>query len=284
MSMRVSRPAPMRRGSPRRAGPRSAAACCCWRSPARWCGAPPARSCGSAPAGRAATAPPPASPRPSRSRPARTPIATPGAAVARPRAIPSPGRPRAVGFGAMERYICVTCGTQFGERDAPPPSCPICTDPRQYVGLDGQRWTTLAELAADHTNAVRDEHGLVGIGTEPSFAIGQRALLVPFGDSNLLWDCVTLLDDATAAKVERRGGLRAIAISHPHYYSAMVEWAHRFDCPILLHEDDREWVMRPDSSIVFWSGETHALGEGVTLVRLGGHFAGGTVLHRDGML
>ena len=53
----------------------------------------------------------------------------------------------------------------------------------------------------------------------PDFAIGQRALLVPFGDSNLLWDCITLLDDATAAEIERRGGLAAIAISHPHYYS-----------------------------------------------------------------
>jgi glyoxylase-like metal-dependent hydrolase (beta-lactamase superfamily II) len=64
----------------------------------------------------------------------------------------------------------------------------------------------------------------------------------------------------------------------------MVEWARRFECPVLLHSDDREWVMRPDPSIELWSGETHDLGEGVTLLRLGGHFPGGTVLHRDGML
>jgi hypothetical protein len=184
----------------------------------------------------------------------------------------------------MEHSICVTCGTQFAATDGPPASCPICTDPRQYVPPDGQKWTTLAELAATHENTIREQHELVGIGTEPKFAIGQRALLVPFGDSNLLWDCVTLIDDATAAEVERRGGLAAIAISHPHYYSCMVEWARRFDCPVLLHEADREWVMRPDDSITFWSGETHDLGEGVTLLRLGGHFAGGTVLHRDGML
>src|SRR3954451_5838799 len=180
----------------------------------------------------------------------------------------------------MERFVCVTCGTQFAERDEHPPSCPICTDPRQYVGLDGQRWTTLAELAASHENAIRDEHELVGIGTEPSFAIGQRALLVPFGDSTLLWDCVTLLDDATAAHVERRGGLDAIAISHPHYYSAMVEWARRFDCPIHLHAADAEWVMRPDPAIGYWDGETLDLGDGLTLIRPGGHFEGGTILHR----
>jgi hypothetical protein len=180
----------------------------------------------------------------------------------------------------MERFVCVTCGTQFAERDDPPPECPICVDPRQYVPPDGQQWTTLAELQSDHENAIEPDGELVGIGTKPRFAIGQRALLVPFAGSNLLWDCVTLLDDATAAEVERRGGLRAIAISHPHYYSAMVEWAHRFDCPIHLHAADAEHVMRPDPAIEHWDGETLDLGDGLTLIRGGGHFAGGTILHR----
>ena len=181
----------------------------------------------------------------------------------------------------MERFVCVTCGTQFPDADDPPPSCPICDDPRQYVPLAGQQWTTLAELRADRANAVREEGTLTGIGTEPQFAIGQRALLVPFGGSNLLWDCVTLLDDATVAAVEARGGLAGIAISHPHYYSAMVEWAHRFDCPIHLHAADAQWVMRPDPAVRHWDGDTLQLGEGLTLIRGGGHFRGGTVLHRE---
>src|SRR5207248_744552 len=132
-------------------------------------------------------------------------------------------------------YVCVTCGAQFAAREGVPEHCPICEDQRQYVPESGQAWTTLEELRADHANAVRDQEGLLGIGTEPKFAIGQRALLVPWGDSNLLWDCITLLDDDTAAAIEARGGLRAIAISHPHYYSTMVDWARRFDCPVLLH-------------------------------------------------
>ena len=180
----------------------------------------------------------------------------------------------------MERYICVTCGTQFSESADAPDSCPICEDPRQYVPPTGQRWTTLTELAADHENEIRPEGELTGIGTSPSFAIGQRALLVPFGDSNLLWDCITLIDEATATEVERRGGLAAIAISHPHYYSGMVEWAHRFDCPIHLHAADAEWVMRRDPAIRHWDGEQLELGHGLTLIRGGGHFPGGTMLHR----
>ena len=96
---------------------------------------------------------------------------------------------------------------------------------------------------------------------------------------NVLWDCISLLDDEIGAYVESAGGLDAIAISHPHYYSSMVEWSRAFDAPVVLHAADREWVMRPDDAIDFWDGETRELGEGLTLLRLGGHFAGGTVLH-----
>jgi hypothetical protein len=178
----------------------------------------------------------------------------------------------------MDDYaVCATCGAQFGTVD--PDRCPVCEDARQYVPQSGQAWTTLAELRGNHRNTIRDDAGFVGIGTEPSFAIGQRALLVPWRGSNLLWECITLLDDETAAEVERRGGLAGIAISHPHYYSAMVEWADRFDCPIFLHADDAEWVMRPSPRVEHWEGETKDLGDGLTLVRCGGHFAGGQVLH-----
>jgi glyoxylase-like metal-dependent hydrolase (beta-lactamase superfamily II) len=182
----------------------------------------------------------------------------------------------------MTAYVCVTCGTQFAESEEPPPACPICEDPRQYVPEDGQRWTTLEELRAERRTEVRADGELTGVGIEPAFAIGQRALLVPHGERVLMWDCVTLLDDAGAAAVERRGGLSGIAISHPHYYSGMVEWARRFGCPIHLHAADARWIMRPDPAVELWEGETKDLGDGLVLVRCGGHFDGGTVLHWAG--
>ena len=40
--------------------------------------------------------------------------------------------------------------------------------------------------------------------------------------------------------------------------------------------------MRPDPAIKLWEGDTHKLWDGVTLVRCGGHFEGGTVLHWAG--
>jgi len=176
-------------------------------------------------------------------------------------------------------FVCATCGTQFAPSASAPEHCPICEDERQYMGWSGQRWTTLDELREKHSNQIRDDLGLSGIGTEPSFAIGQRALLVRSPQGNMLWDCITLIDDATVSAVRELGGIRAIAISHPHYYSCMVEWSHAFDAPVYLHEADRRWVMRSDRSIEFWSGETNPLWDGMTLIRCGGHFEGGTVLH-----
>jgi glyoxylase-like metal-dependent hydrolase (beta-lactamase superfamily II) len=180
----------------------------------------------------------------------------------------------------MTHFICLTCATQFSETTEAPEHCPICEDERQYVGWGGQAWTTLAELGEKHRPVFRvEEPGLMGIGMEPKFAIGQRALVVKTPAGNVLWDCIPLLNEEIVEQVRSLGGLAAIAISHPHYYTSMVEWSHAFDAPIYLHAADREWVMRPDPSITFWEGETRELLPGVTLIRCGGHFEGGTVLH-----
>ena len=119
---------------------------------------------------------------------------------------------------------------------------------------------------------------------EPQVGIGQRALLIRGTDANVLWDCVPLLDDGLAELIKALGGLRAVAISHPHFHTSMVDWAHAFDCPVYAHAANRPWVMRSDESIEFWDGETIKLGTQMTLVRCGGHFPGSAVLRhgRDG--
>jgi glyoxylase-like metal-dependent hydrolase (beta-lactamase superfamily II) len=189
----------------------------------------------------------------------------------------------------VTHFICVTCAAQFADSEAPPERCPICEDERQYVGPGGQRWTTLAELRAEGRRCeIRDDSGYLGVGIEPSLAIGQRLLLAESEEGNVVWDMIPLVDDAAVDAVLARGPVRAIAISHPHYYSGMVEWSRALGrsqgttVPILLHEADREWIMRPDPAIELWSGDVRELWGGLTLLRLGGHFAGGTVLHDAG--
>ena len=180
----------------------------------------------------------------------------------------------------MTSYFCVQCGVQFAESAVPPSRCPICEDERQYVRWEGQAWLTPEELAAKHRLAMREDMDVLAFGIEPRFAIGQRALLAETPHGNVLWDCVSLVSDEAVAEINRRGGLQAIAISHCHYYSAMVPWSDAFGgVPIYLHADDRQWIMRQSPAIRSWEGETLALNPSLTLVRCGGHFAGAQVLH-----
>ena len=75
----------------------------------------------------------------------------------------------------MEKWICTTCGTQFRPSAQPPETCLICLDERQYIGYNGQQWTTLAQMQKDGFRNEFKEHepGLIGIGTTPLFTIGQ---------------------------------------------------------------------------------------------------------------
>ncbi len=183
----------------------------------------------------------------------------------------------------MEKFICVTCGTRYPASRSVPGRCPICEDDRQYVGRSGQQWTTLEQLRAGHHNTFRElAPGITAIVTEPGFAIGQQAHLIQTAAGNVLWDCIALLDDATVGRIQELGGLQAIALSHPHYYTTINEWSQAFGgVPIFIHRDDQEWVMEPGDAITFWDGETLDMlpGSGLTLIRCGGHFPGAAVLH-----
>jgi hypothetical protein len=182
----------------------------------------------------------------------------------------------------MNKYVCTTCGTQYPKSHEEPERCPICEEERQYVNPDGQSFTTLDEMTESgvyQNTILQEEPGLYSITTTPKFGIGQTAYLITTGGYNVLWDCVTYLDEETIQTIEELGGIDAIAVSHPHYYSAQLEWAERFDADVYLHVDDQTWVMEPGERIRFWDGEELTLNEGVSLHRLGGHFKGGAVLH-----
>jgi hypothetical protein len=179
----------------------------------------------------------------------------------------------------MPFWSCEQCGAQFPDSVSPPAACLICEDERQFVNWKGQTWLTREELAKCHKVVWRDDLGLAGIGLEPGFAIGQRALLVPQADGCVMWDCVPLATPEAIEYVRSRGGLKAIAVSHPHFYGAVADWSEAFGAPVYLHGDDRAFVTRPHPAIVPWSGDSHRISDDIMLVRTGGHFAGATILH-----
>lgn len=187
--------------------------------------------------------------------------------------------------GEFKSYMCCTCGVQYEPASEPPDLCRICADDRQFIDKGGQKWTTQAAMIrSGHRNSFQLlEPNLFGIGTLPRFGIGQRALLVTTPEGNLLWDCISLLDPATIQIIKALGGIRAIAISHPHYYANCVEWSTTFgNAPIYIHSWDEEWLCRRHDNIKLWEGEKVELWGGLNLIHVGGHFAGSQILHWEG--
>ncbi|GAP91640.1 putative metallo-beta-lactamase family protein [Rosellinia necatrix] len=180
--------------------------------------------------------------------------------------------------------VCRTCGTQFPTDDKHRvTTCPICDDPRQYVPPTGQSFVSLDILrSGGYSNVFTLIPGgldrLIAINTQPKAAIGQRAILVRAPRGNVLWDCVTLLDDETIAKIRDLGGLDAIVISHPHYYSTHLEWARAFDCPVYLAGEDKEWLTQEDATRQRFITETETDILGTKILKLGGHFPGSLVM------
>jgi hypothetical protein len=189
--------------------------------------------------------------------------------------------------------VCVACGTQFPTTDrAALPTCFICDDPRQYTPRTGQAFTTMGDVRAAHKNEFtrmpisdNDDGHFTEITTHPKLAIGQRAILISTPAGNVLWDCLTLLDGATAAAINARGGLAAVVISHPHYYSSHAEWGEAFDCPVYLASEDRAWIAaRPSPRHRFIEDTEAEVVPGVRAIKLGGHFPGSLVLLYEGRL
>ncbi|KAF4635018.1 hypothetical protein G7Y89_g3077 [Cudoniella acicularis] len=186
--------------------------------------------------------------------------------------------------------------------DTPPPgSMASQTDhlliyPRQFVLPTGQAFTTLSKLKSSGYKNVWEpmdgDERFWQIHSEPKIAIGQRAILVKTPKGNVLWDCITLLDEETIEWINSLGGLAAIVISHPHYYTTHLEWADAFDCPVYLSWEDKQWLNRLDrlgKARTFIEGteeDIEVRGEkiGVKIVKLGGHFPGSLVCLAFGRL
>ncbi|MGY5956417.1 MBL fold metallo-hydrolase [Kosakonia sp. BK9b] len=176
--------------------------------------------------------------------------------------------------------LCNACGTSWSITSSPPARCAICADARQFVPKTGQQWVNFPDLIATHTNKWQQhEHDLLSMSTVPEFAIGQRAFLLRTAEGNILWDCIANLDDATKTLISALGGLKAIAISHPHFYTTLQDWAAEFAAPVYLHASDRQWIMRDSPYLTLWEGDSFALNTEVSILRTGGHFPGSSVLH-----
>ena len=181
----------------------------------------------------------------------------------------------------MPEPICTRCGVQYDETYPLSAGCPICQDEREAVSAHGQQWTTIGEMHGTYHNSfTTTEPGVVAIRTDPLFAITQQAYLIPTPAGNVLWDCISYLDQQTIDEVNRLGGINAIALSHPHLHGSMHTWSAAFGgIPIYVHSANRPWTVRPQPPVRFWEGQETVILPGITLIRTGAQFPGSTVLH-----
>ncbi|KMQ60644.1 hypothetical protein ACM40_12825 [Chryseobacterium sp. BLS98] len=174
--------------------------------------------------------------------------------------------------------MCTECGTQYPD-SYPGNVCIICEDERQSVPQSGQSWTTHDKLLEKHSVKIKKiNDNLYEFTVNPRFSIGQRALFIISENGNIMWDCIPLLDEGVIEFIKSKGGLRKIALSHPHYYSIMRMWAETFDCSVLIHEKDKEWVVNGGNSVEYWSGDQTELWNGLKIHNIGGHFDGSSVI------
>ena len=184
---------------------------------------------------------------------------------------------------ALDLLICSTCGTQFPSSDRSQiKTCYICDDPRQYVPATGQKFTTLREAQAQSKNefvAYAHDENITFIRTSPQVGIGERAILIKTPKGNVLWDCIAFIDDDTIKTVKAMGGLHAIVISHPHFYTTHIQWARAFECPVYIAEEDRKWTtMTSSHQVPLTEPSTTLLDGSVNIIKVGGHFPGSLVL------
>ncbi|KAH0414835.1 metallo-beta-lactamase family protein, partial [Aureobasidium melanogenum] len=157
-------------------------------------------------------------------------------------------------------------------------------DPRQYIPASGQAWTSLKAEAGKHqTKWKQDEQDerIWSIWAEPKLGIGQRALLLQTPHGNVLWDCIAYLDQPLIDFINSLGGLTAIVISHPHFYTTHISWAATFGCPVYVHSLDQQWLCRtplPSTKRVLLQKQYEEIVKGVTAIQVGGHFEGSMVL------
>ena len=178
-----------------------------------------------------------------------------------------------------KQIICSTCGTYYPISNFPE-CCTICLDERQYIPDTGQSWTRLENLHNRHSIKIHQlNECLYEMEINPSFAIGQRAMLILSKSGNILWDCIPMLDELAINFIKSKGGLKAIAFSHPHYYSNMNDWASLFDCAVYIHQHDEKHIMIKGDHIRLWRGDELELIDGIKIKLIGGHFAGSSILH-----
>ncbi|TXT07490.1 hypothetical protein VHUM_03210 [Vanrija humicola] len=182
--------------------------------------------------------------------------------------------------------VCATCATQYPapRRDCTHAKLSGSTDHPQARGATTSSATSRTR-ASRSSRPSRSSPSLRRVSISPACVKLTPAFLLETFEGSFIWDCSAVLTPPLIAHLTHlRRPLKAMAISHPHFFSTSLTWARALGVPLYINALDKEWYQRRESAgadeVVFWSG-TQRLSSTLTLIECGGHFPGSCVLHWD---
>ena len=177
----------------------------------------------------------------------------------------------------LSLYACSNCG-HWQRYFAVPPGCPVCADVRNDLPEDGWAFVTPEQLAPRlewHWREVVP--GIHEFWTTPRFGLDSHGWLLTHPEGNVAFEAAPLYSEAALAQIERLGGIRWLAASHPHGYGALWQLQERFRPELLLQRLDLAWSKAFRVTLP-WD-ERLEICPGLVLHHTGGHYEGHAVLH-----
>ncbi|MFQ5915685.1 MAG: MBL fold metallo-hydrolase [Nitrospinota bacterium] len=174
--------------------------------------------------------------------------------------------------------ICTYCGNRTFVPEGETPECRICAyryvpEPKGRARFERPE----ALRPRHHVEIVQLEEDVWRFYVRPDLGIRHYAYFIQRPAGNVLMDMQPLLTEELADWIARKDGLKAIILSHPHYYGAMDEFSARFGAPVWVHAADREWTVGYPN-VEFLDAETLSLDDDLWVVHVPAQFEGGLCL------
>ncbi len=181
----------------------------------------------------------------------------------------------------LKPYACTNCG-HWQRYFAPPPDCPVCTDTRNDLPEDGWRFLSVDDVRPMLQGHVRRlDHDMAAFSVIPPFGLNGTGWLLLRPEGNIAFEAAPFYTDEMLAEIDRLGGIRILAASHVHGYGALWQLQDIFQPEILAIQ--KEDLRLTKAFRVTWPyDDALALGAGLTLHHVGGHYEGQAVLHDAG--
>jgi len=183
----------------------------------------------------------------------------------------------------LTRLSCTHCGhwhTWFSAQEPMTLNCLICSDVRNALPPDGWDFADASRVARTvRTRWKEVTPGIWGFWCEPRYGLAGTGWLIRRDDGNVAFEGAPFYHDDALEQLERLGGIKTLAASHPHGYGALWQLQERFGPELVIHREDVRYTKA--FRVTLPADDRHELAPGLTMHHVGGHYEGQSVLHDE---